>query len=242
MIPSAPAASQGSGPMRVLVVEDESTIARPLRRALEREGYAVSLCETGHSALRLARTWEPDVILLDLLLPDMDGRDVAREIRSHSQVPIIMVTARGEEADRVSGLELGADDYVVKPFSVPELIARMRAVSRRVGTTPESSDSVLTFKDLKLDLGAYRAFQDDHELELTNKEFELLRMLLMRPGALVRRDEVVRAIWNMSLSESGKTLDVHVSGLRKKLGDDARRPRYIETVRSVGFRLSTETG
>jgi len=228
--------------MRVLVVEDESTIARPLRRALEREGYAVSLCETGHSALRLARTWSPDVILLDLLLPDMDGRDVAREIRSRSQVPIIMVTARGEEADRVSGLELGADDYVVKPFSVPELIARMRAVSRRMGTTPEASDSVLIFKDLKLDLGAYRAFKDGAELELTNKEFELLRMLLMRPGALVRRDEVVRAIWNMSLSESGKTLDVHVSGLRKKLGDDARRPRYIETVRSVGFRLSTETG
>jgi DNA-binding response OmpR family regulator len=235
-------AALGSGPMRVLVVEDESTIARPLRRALEREGYAVSLCETGHSALRLARTWSPDVILLDLLLPDMDGRDVAREIRSRSQVPIIMVTARGEEADRVSGLELGADDYVVKPFSVPELIARMRAVSRRVGTTPETSDSVLTFKDLKLDLGAYRAFQDDKELDLTNKEFELLRMLLMRPGALVRRDEVVRAIWNMSLSESGKTLDVHVSGLRKKLSDDARKPRYIETVRSVGFRLSTETG
>jgi len=228
--------------MRVLVVEDESTIARPLRRALEREGYAVSLCETGHSALRLARTWEPDVILLDLLLPDMDGRDVARQIRSRSQVPIIMVTARAEEADRVSGLELGADDYVVKPFSVPELIARMRAVSRRAGGAPEASDTVLTFKDLRLDLSAYRAFKDGRELELTNREFELLRLMLMRPGALVRRDEVVRAIWNMSLGESGKTLDVHVSGLRKKLGDDVRRPSYIETVRSVGFRLATETG
>jgi DNA-binding response OmpR family regulator len=228
--------------MRVLVVEDESTIARPLRRALEREGYTVSLCETGHSALRLARTWEPDVILLDLLLPDMDGRDVAREIRTRSQVPIIMVTARGEEADRVAGLELGADDYVVKPFSVPELIARMRAVSRRMVAVPEASSTTLTFKDIRLDLGAYRAFKEGRELELTNKEFELLRMLLMRPGALVRRDEVVRAIWNMSLSESGKTLDVHVSGLRKKLGDDARRPSYIETVRSVGFRLATEPG
>jgi len=242
MIPAAPAASQGSGPMRVLVVEDESTIARPLRRALEREGYAVSLCETGHSALRLSRTWEPDVILLDLLLPDMDGRDVAREIRTRSQVPIIMVTARGEEADRVAGLELGADDYVVKPFSVPELIARMRAISRRAGTAPEPSASVLTFKNLRLDLGAYRAYKEDAELDLTNKEFELLRMLLMRPGTLVRRDEVVRAIWNMSLSESGKTLDVHMSGLRKKLGDDARKPVYIETVRSVGFRLATEPG
>jgi DNA-binding response OmpR family regulator len=118
----------------------------------------------------------------------------------------------------------------------------MRAVSRRIGVVPEASGTTLTFKDIRLDLGAYRAFKDGTELELTNKEFELLRMLLMRPGALVRRDEVVRAIWNMSLSESGKTLDVHVSGLRKKLGDDARRPSYIETVRSVGFRLATEPG
>jgi DNA-binding response OmpR family regulator len=224
--------------MRVLVVEDESTIARPLKRALEREGHAVSLCETCHSALRLAHSWEPDVILLDLLLPDMDGRDVAREVRTRSQVPIIMVTARGEEADRVAGLELGADDYVVKPFSVPELIARMRAVTRRAQTPQENGNAVLSFKDLRLDLGSYRAYKDDAELELTNKEFELLRMLMMRPGALIRRDEVVRAIWNMSLNESGKTLDVHVSGLRKKLGDPARRPTYIETVRSVGFRLA----
>jgi DNA-binding response OmpR family regulator len=225
--------------MRVLVVEDESTIARPLKRALEREGYAVSLCETGHSALRLARSWEADVILLDLLLPDMDGRDVAREVRTRSPVPIIMVTARGEEADRVAGLELGADDYIVKPFSVPELIARMRAVARRTQTPQVNGNEILSFKDLRLDLGSYRAYKDDAELELTNKEFELLRMLMMKPGTLIRRDEVVRAIWNMSLDESGKTLDVHVSGLRKKLGDPARRPTYIETVRSVGFRLAS---
>jgi DNA-binding response OmpR family regulator len=226
--------------MRVLVVEDESTIARPLRRALEREGYVVSLCDTGHSALRLARTWNPDVILLDLLLPDIDGRDVAREIRARSSVPIIMVTSRGEESDRVAGLELGADDYVVKPFSVPELVARMRAVSRRVAPAPVATGTILEFKDLRLDLSSYRAFKGDNELELTNKEFELLRMMMMHPGTLVRRDEVVRAIWNVSLGESGKTLDVHVSSLRKKLGDEARRPRYIETVRSVGFRLAAD--
>jgi two-component system, OmpR family, response regulator RegX3 len=226
--------------MRVLVVEDEATIARPLRRALEREGYSVSLCDTGHAALRLARTWSPDVILLDLLLPDLDGRDVAREIRAKSSVPIIMVTARGEESDRVAGLELGADDYVVKPFSVPELVARMRAVSRRVVPVPVVTGTLLEFKDLRLDLGSYRAFKEGVELDLTNKEFELLRMLMMRPGALVRRDEVVRAIWNVSLGESGKTLDVHVSSLRKKLGDAARHPRYIETVRSVGFRLAAD--
>ncbi|TMK15681.1 MAG: response regulator transcription factor [Actinobacteria bacterium] len=204
--------------MRVLVVEDETTIARPLRRALEREGYDVSVCETGHGALKLARTWAPDLVLLDLLLPDMDGRDVARELRVSSQVPIIMVTARAEENDRVVGLEIGADDYVTKPFSVAELIARMRAVTRHLDT--------------------YRAYQVERELDLTHKEFELLRVLMLRPGAIVRREEMVRAVWNLLLAESGKTLDVHMSVLRKKLGDEARRPRYIETVRGVGFRLA----
>ena len=167
--------------MRVLVVEDETTIARPLRRALEREGYDVSVCETGHSALKLARTWIPDLILLDLLLPDMDGRDVAREIRSASQTPIIMVTARAEESDRVVGLEIGADDYVTKPFSVTELIARMRAVSRRAAAGSRAGSAVVRFKDLRLDIDTYRAYQGERELDLTHKEFELLRFLVQRP-------------------------------------------------------------
>jgi DNA-binding response OmpR family regulator len=225
--------------MRVLVVEDETTIARPLRRALEREGYDVSVCETGHGALKLARTWIPDLILLDLLLPDMDGRDVAREIRASSKTPIIMVTARAEENDRVVGLELGADDYVTKPFSVTELIARMRAVSRRSSGT-DRGDEILTFKDLRLDLDRYRAYRGEAELDLTHKEFELLRVLMLRPGAIIRREELVRAVWNLLVAESGKTLDVHMSVLRKKLGDEARRPHYIETVRGVGFRLATD--
>jgi len=223
--------------MRVLVVEDETTIARPLRRALEREGYDVSVCETGHGALKLARTWVPDLVLLDLLLPDMDGRDVARELRTSSQIPIIMVTARAEENDRVVGLEIGADDYVTKPFSVTELIARMRAVTRR-STVAARTGEVLTFKDLRLDLDTYRAYQTEQELDLTHKEFELLRVLMLRPGAIVRREELVRAVWNLLVAESGKTLDVHMSVLRKKLGDEARHPRYIETVRGVGFRLA----
>jgi DNA-binding response OmpR family regulator len=228
--------------MRVLVVEDEAILARPLRRALEREGYAVSVTETGHGALKLARTWEPDLILLDLMLPDMDGRDVAREIRSSSQVPIIMVTARGDESDRIVGLEIGADDYVIKPFSVTELIARMRAVTRR-SEGGRRDGELLVFGDLRLDLATYRAFRAGQELDLTHKEFEVLRMLMIRPGALVRREELVRGVWNLLLAESGKTLDVHMSGLRKKLGDDARHPKYIETIRKVGFRLvGSETG
>jgi len=226
--------------MRVLVVEDETTIARPLRRALEREGYDVSVCETGHSALKLARTWGPDLILLDLLLPDMDGRDVAREIRATSQVPIIMVTARAEENDRVVGLEIGADDYVTKPFGVAELIARMRAVTRRSSpAVPGGSGELLAFKDLRLDLDTYRAYRGEEELDLTHKEFELLRVLMLRPGAIVRREELIRAVWNLLPAESGKTLDVHMSVLRKKLGDEARHPRYVETVRGVGFRLAS---
>ena len=222
--------------MRVLVVEDEAVLSRPLRRALEREGYAVAVTETGHGALKVARTWEPDLILLDLMLPDMDGRDVAREIRATTQVPIIMVTARGDENDRVVGLELGADDYVIKPFSVAELIARMRAVSRRTESA-RRPDEQLVHGDLRLDLATYRAYRAEEELDLTHKEFEVLRMLMIRPGALVRREELVRGVWNLLLAESGKTLDVHMSGLRKKLGDDARHPRYIETIRKVGFRL-----
>src|SRR2546427_852094 len=171
MMGNPAATSERRGPMRVLVVEDETTIARPLRRALEREGYDVSVCETGHGALKLARTWSPDLILLDLLLPDMDGRDVAREIRGVSQVPIIMVTARAEESDRVVGLEIGADDYVTKPFSVTELIARMRAVTRRSsgGAAPPSRE-LLIFQELRLGLHTHRADPGEGEPDLTHKE------------------------------------------------------------------------
>jgi DNA-binding response OmpR family regulator len=197
------------------------------------------VCETGHAALKVARSWEPDVVLLDLLLPDLDGRDVAREIRSRSDTPIIMVTARSDESERVAGLEIGADDYVVKPFSLPELMARIRALLRRASGRERSEDE-LSFKDLRLDLASYRAFQADRQLDLTAKEFEVLRLLMRTPGALVRRGEVARAVWNMSLAESGKTIDVHLSSLRRKLGDDAREPRYVQTVRGLGYRLAAD--
>jgi two-component system, OmpR family, response regulator RegX3 len=241
MIPTAPAASQGSGPMRVLVVEDESTIARPLRRALEREGYAVSLCETGHSALRLSRTWEPDVILLDLLLPDMDGRDVAREIRTRSQVPIIMVTARGEEADRVTGLELGADDYVVKPFSAGELVARIRAIQRR-GRAPSARRSPITIGAITLDPSSRAVTKDGEPIELAAKEFDLLKLLMSRAGEVVGREEIMDEVWDPHWFGPTKTLDVHISWLRKKIEDEPSNPAYITTVRGVGFRFAAPSG
>lgn len=225
-----------SGAGRVLVVEDESSIVGPLRRALRREGYEVGVCETGAEALTMVGSWEPTVVLLDLMLPDIDGREVARIIRENSTVPIIMVTARSDEAERVAGLELGADDYVVKPFSLPELLARVRAVGRRIGPRATVHNG-LTFKDLRLDLGAHRAYKGGTELHLSRKEFELLRLIMAQQGNLVRREDLIDAVWHVSPGESGKTVDVHMSWLRKKIGDDPKRPRYIQTVRGVGFRL-----
>jgi DNA-binding response OmpR family regulator len=183
------------------------------------------------------RQWNPDVVLLDLMLPDRDGRDVARSIRSMSDVPIVIVTARGEEADRIAGLEIGADDYVVKPVSMGELLARVRAVTRRARVSGDRPSERLTHKDLVIDLDEHRTYRHDIELSLSRKEFEILRMLMARPGRLVRRAELAHAVWGLGPEDVGKTMDVHVSYLRRKLDDNARDPAYIETVRGVGFRL-----
>ncbi|MCA1831972.1 MAG: response regulator transcription factor [Actinomycetota bacterium] len=225
--------------MRVLVVEDEFGIAKPLRNALEREGYMVSVSDTGQGAIKLTKTWKPDVILLDLMLPDIDGREVAKQIRAFSGVPIIMVTARAEESDRIVGLEIGADDYVTKPYSLGELMARIRAVTRRAKGTTETTTGALTFKDLMLEPDTYRVFRAEEQLSLSQKEFEILRMLMEHPGAVVSRADLVHGVWNLPLYEGSKTLDVHMSWLRRKLGDEASSPEYIETVRGVGFRLAT---
>jgi two-component system, OmpR family, response regulator RegX3 len=214
--------------MRVLVVEDEDAIAEPLLEGLRREGFDVSRAATGADALAAP---EPDVVLLDLRLPDMDGLDVCRGIRERSQVPIIVVTARGEEADRVVGLELGADDYVVKPFGLRELIARIRAVTRRGHAPP--GDAVLRAGTLEVDLRARRVRADGREVELTPKEFDLLAALARDPGAVVSRRRLLEEVWETSWYGSTKTIDVHVAALRRKLGD----AEAIETVRGVGFRL-----
>jgi two-component system response regulator RegX3 len=215
--------------MRVLIVEDEDAIALPLADGLTREGFDVVRAATGAEALAAA---EPDIVLLDLRLPDMDGLDVCRQLRGRSQLPIIIVTARGEEADRVVGLELGADDYVVKPFGLRELIARIRAVTRR-SDEPDRVATPLRVGSLEIDERTRRAFLDQDELDLTPKEFELLAALARDPGAAVSRRRLLEEVWETSWSGSSKTIDVHVAGLRRKLGD----PGWIETVRGIGFRL-----
>jgi two-component system, OmpR family, response regulator RegX3 len=215
--------------MRILLVEDEDSIAEPLAEGLRREGFDVERAATGTEALAAQVA---DLVLLDLRLPDMDGLDVCRALRERSDVPIIVVTARGEEADRVVGLELGADDYVVKPFGLRELIARIRAVTRRTGSGSARAEP-LRVGPLHVDERARRATLDGADLDLTPKEFDLLTALARDPGAAVSRRRLLEEVWETSWLGSSKTIDVHVASLRRKLGD----PGWIETVRGVGFRL-----
>jgi two-component system response regulator RegX3 len=215
--------------MRILLVEDETAIAEPLAEGLAREGFTVERAATAAEALAASGA---DLVLLDLRLPDGDGLDVCRQLRERSDVPIIVVTARGEEADRVVGLELGADDYVVKPFGLRELIARIRAVARRTSAR-QTAHSPLRVGDLEVDERSRRAVLDGRELELTPKEFDLLAALARDPGAVVDRRRLLQEVWDTSWLGSSKTIDVHVASLRRKLGD----PGWVETVRGVGFRL-----
>ena len=215
--------------MRVLVVEDDPAVAEPLLAGLQRNGI-----ETDHvvyASQVLAAAQNADVVLLDLGLPDGDGLQVLRELRKSSDVPVIIATARGDETDRIVGLELGADDYVVKPFSVRELAARVRAVARR-----RRIDTSLDSGRLVVDRPRHRVILDGEEVELTAKEFDLLAVLAEEPGRAVPRQELFSRVWDPVWVGTGKTLDVHVASLRKKLGD----PNLIETVRGVGYRLAVD--
>ncbi len=225
---TAPETGATIGFVKVLVVEDEDAIAEPLAEGLRREGLEVARVATGQEALEAA---EPDIVLLDLRLPDIDGLEVCRRLRERSRVPIIVVSARGEEVDRVVGLELGADDYVVKPYGLRELVARIRAVARRL--EPRGGDEPYRVDGLEVDRRARRASLDGRELPLTPREFDLLALLASEPGAAFSRSLIFERVWETRWYGSPKTIDVHVAALRRKLGD----PGWIETVRGVGFRL-----
>lgn len=216
--------------MRLLVVEDDPTISEPLVSGLTREGFDVVLAVTGAEALAAGPA---EMVLLDLGLPDLDGRVVCQELRERSSVPIIVVSARGDEIDRVMLLELGADDYVVKPFGFRELVARIRAVSRRTETTTAAPDDLTTWGGLAVDGRTRKVTVDGEAVSLTPKEYELLTELASDPGAIFTREHLMEHVWDENWWGSTKTLDVHVASLRKKLG-----PELIETIRGVGFRLS----
>ena len=224
------------------MVEDEFSISEPFSRLLAREGFDPVVAPTVSEALDEFTRQRPDLILLDLNLPDGDGRDVAREVRRESEVPIIMLTARGTETDRIVGLEIGADDYVVKPFSSAEVIARIRAVLRRAPAGEEEEVAEdrepLEVRGLRIEPASRKVLLDGEELDLSRKEFDLLAELAYASGDVVTRDELMSRVWDENWFGSTKTLDVHVGWLRKKLDDDAADPRWIETVRGVGFRLA----
>jgi len=223
---------------RILFVEDEPAIVEPFSRALARHGFDVVTAGTAAQALERFESSPPDLVLLDLALPDGDGRDVCRALRRSSGVPIIMLTARGTEMDRVVGLEIGADDYVVKPFSGAEVIARIRAVLRRQGGAADASPATYEIGDLRIGAAARRVWRAGEELELSRKEFDLLHELARRPGHVVPREELMARVWDRNWFGSTKTLDVHVGWLRRKLGDNPAAPRYVHTVRGVGYRFA----
>jgi two-component system response regulator RegX3 len=227
-----------AAPVRILFVEDEAAIVEPFSRALVRHGFEVVAAATAAQALDRFDRAPPDLVLLDLALPDGDGRDVCRELRRRSQVPIIMLTARGTELDRVVGLEIGADDYVVKPFSGAEVIARIRAVLRRGATPADAAPGPYAAGDLRIDPAGRTVHRGGRALGLTRKEFDLLHELARRPGRVVPREELMERVWDRNWFGSTKTLDVHVGWLRRKLGDDPAAPRYVETVRGVGYRFA----
>jgi DNA-binding response OmpR family regulator len=223
--------------MRVLVVEDDASVADGILDGLAQANLEALHVSTGAAGLAALSSYLPDLVLLDLGLPDMDGTDVCRSIRANSQTPIIVVSARDDEIDRVVALEMGADDYVVKPFGMRELVARIRAVSRRTAPAAPEVAAQRVFGSLVVDPRSQRVTLEGQALHLTAKEFELLLYLSEDPGAVFRRAEILRDVWSTNWYGTTKTLDAHIAAIRKKLGD----PGWIESVRGVGFRFGEPT-
>ncbi len=221
---------------KILVVDDEPEITRLVRAYLERAGFAVVTAAEGREALAVFRRERPNLVVLDLNLPGLDGLDVCREMRRASDVPIIMLTARLEETDRLIGLELGADDYVVKPFSPREIVARVRAVLRRAEGTPVRPE-VISASGVALDLARRVASVDGRPLDLTTMEFDLLAVLVEHPGQVFTRLQLLDRVQGNAYEGYERTIDAHVKNLRKKLGDDPLNPHFVETVRGVGYRF-----
>ena len=223
-------------PARILVVDDEVQIVRVLRGYLEQSGMEVLTAHDGREALRLARQEQPDLVILDLMLPEIDGMDVCRTLRRESNVPIIMLTARVEETDRVLGLELGADDYVIKPFSPREMVARVRAVLRRGLPDPEPP-SVLELGELRLDVGRHELTLKSQPVELTPSEFALLQALMSSPGRVFSRAQLLEATQGEAFEGYERTIDTHIKNLRKKIEANPRRPKHLLTVHGLGYKI-----
>lgn len=228
-------------PEKILVVEDEITLSETLVYNLERQGYDVMAAMDGHEALRLARSQKPDLILLDLMLPGIDGLEITRILRKESSIPILILTAQGEEIDRVLGLELGADDYMPKPFSMRELLARVKAILRRIQLDQDraksSNQEMLVFDNLVINERKHEVYLDDVPLKLKPKEYDLLLYLCMNAGQVLTRSLILEQVWGWDFSGGTRTVDVHVRWLREKIEADPTNPTRIITVHGVGYRF-----
>jgi DNA-binding response OmpR family regulator len=221
----------------ILVADDEPTLVATLKYNLERESYGVITAADGESALAAARAHRPDLILLDLMMPGLNGLEVCRIIRRETHVPILILTARGAETDKVAGLEIGADDYVTKPFSVRELMARVRALLRRSESAPAPEASIVSSGDLTIDVRKRTVSRDGVGLALKPKEFELLSFFARNPGKAFTRDQLLNQIWGYDFAGDTRTVDVHVRWLRQKIEDEPERPTRVITIRGVGYRF-----
>lgn len=219
---------------RILVVDDEPSLQKMLTHALEREGFQVYAVGDGEAALEAVGSYEPHLIVLDIMLPKLDGTEVTRRIRSYSDVPIIMLTAKDDEIDRVVGLELGADDYVTKPFAVRELVARVRAIMRRVAVPAGQKQDELNYDSLRIHLPSRRVAIEGREIDLTYTEFELLVTLASNPGRVFSRSALLTRVWGDEFRDE-RTVDVHIRHLREKIERDPRNPEFIHTARGVGY-------
>lgn len=227
---------------KILVVDDEVSIVKLLQFNLEKSGYEVMTAFDGMQALDMVKSEQPDFIILDLMLPKMDGMDVCKTLRQEKILtPILMLTAKDDELDKIIGLELGADDYLTKPFSPREVIARVKAILRRIQVTPEAAASpehlVIAMGEIRIYPEKYEVYRQDTKVELTPKEFELLLYLANHQGRVLTRDQLLNAVWNYDFIGDSRIVDVHVSHLREKLEDDTKNPRYIKTVRGLGYKL-----
>ena len=225
----------------ILLVEDEKAISDAVEAYLERESFWVTCASDGQAALDEFQKQQFDLIILDLMLPLVSGEKVCKSVRETSDVPIIMLTAKGEIEDRIIGLELGADDYLVKPFSPRELVARVRALLRRASKGSENAREYLDFGDLVIDIGAHKVLVDKKEIELTASEFKMLSTLAHYPGRVYSRMELVEKVLGCDFDGYERTVDSHVKNLRAKIGDDPRKPRWITTVHGVGYRFDPQT-
>ena len=224
---------------RVLIVDDDPLIADSLSYHLSAEGFEIKAVHNGASALEAISTFQPDLVLLDIMLPDTNGLDVCQKIRTSSPIPVIMLTARDAEIDRIMGLEFGADDYLVKPFASRELLARIRAILRRVELDQQNfSMQTLTINGIRLDQSARRVFKDDKEIELSTREFDLLAALMQNAGIALSREKLLNQIWGQNWIGDTRTLNVHIRWLRLKLEEDPASPRLIQTVRGYGYRFA----